>query len=101
MVSTVPALFFDQVRSRGAELALRHKEQGIWRRVTWREYGERVEAVASALVSFGLRRGENVAILGDNRPEWLYCHLGTMAAGGSTCGLYPSSSPDSGTCGPD
>jgi len=94
MVSTVPALFFDQVRRRGDELALRHKEQGIWRRVTWREYGERVEAVASALVSFGLRRGENVAILGENRPEWLYCHLGTMAAGGSTCGLYPSSAPE-------
>ena len=35
-----------------------------------------------------------MAVLGDNRPEWLYCHLGIMAAGGRTCGIYATSSPD-------
>src|SRR5207302_7241591 len=64
------------------------------KRVTWSEYGERVRQVASALLAFGLRKGENVAILGENRPEWLYCHLGVMAAGGSTCGVYATSSPE-------
>ena len=93
-MSTLPALFFEQVRKRGDALALRQKLQGIWRRVTWREYGESVRRVAAALRASGLRRGENVAVLGENRPEWLYCHLGIMAAGGVTCGIYATSSPE-------
>jgi long-chain acyl-CoA synthetase len=91
---TFPELFFDQVRKQGAALALRHKVHGIWQRVSWVEYGEAVERVAGGLLAAGLEPGERVAVLGDNRPEWLYCHLGTMAAGGATCGIYATSSPE-------
>ena len=94
MVSTLPGLFFDQVRRRGQAIALRHKERGIWKRILWSEYGERVRAVAAAVRAFGVRPGENVAVLGENRPEWLYCHLGIMAAGAATCGIYPTSSAE-------
>ncbi|HSB60705.1 MAG TPA: AMP-binding protein, partial [Vicinamibacteria bacterium] len=92
--ATVPGLFFSQAERRGGALALRHKVRGVWRRVTWSEYGLEVRRVASALLAAGLRPGDRVAILGQNRPEWLYCHLGTMAAGGVTCGIYPTSSPE-------
>lgn len=91
---TFPALFFRQVERLGDRIALRHKEYGIWHRISWREYGERVRAVAAGLLGLNLGRGENVAILGENRPEWLICHLGTMSAGGVTCGLYPTSAPE-------
>ncbi len=91
---TLPELFFAQVGARGDALALRYKAYGIWHRVSWREYGERVRQVAGGLLALGLRHQENVAILGDNRPEWPYCHLGTMAAGGVTCGIYPTSAPE-------
>jgi len=94
VVSTLPGLFFDQVRRRGQAIALRHKERGIWKRILWSEYGERVRAVAAAVRAFGVRPGENVAVLGENRPEWLYCHLGIMAAGAATCGIYPTSSAE-------
>jgi long-chain acyl-CoA synthetase len=94
MVSTLPGLLFDQVRRRGQAIALRHKQRGVWKRVLWSEYGERVRAVAAALRAFGVRPGENVAVLGENRPEWLYCHLGIMAAGAVTCGIYPTSSAE-------
>jgi long-chain acyl-CoA synthetase len=91
---TLPALFFAQVRRRGDRLALRHKAYGIWHRVSWNEYAEEVRKVAAGLLALGLRHQENVAVLGDNRPEWLYCHLGIMTAGGRTCGIYATSSPE-------
>jgi long-chain acyl-CoA synthetase len=94
VVKTLPALLFEQAERRPDALALRVKERGVWKRVTWAEYAARARRVASALIAFGLRPGENVAVLGENRPEWLYCHLGIMAAGGSTCGIYATSSPE-------
>ncbi len=91
---TLPDLFFHRVAQSGDRLALRYKTLGIWHRASWRGYGEAVRNVAGGLLAFGLAPRENVAVLGDNRPEWLYCHLGIMSAGGATCGLYPMSSPE-------
>jgi long-chain acyl-CoA synthetase len=91
---TLPALFFAQSQRRGDALALRHKRRGLWQRVSWRQYGERVREVAAALIAAGLQPRQTVAVLGENRPEWLYCHLGIMCAGGATVGIYPSSSPE-------
>ncbi|MBI2466241.1 MAG: AMP-binding protein [Candidatus Rokubacteria bacterium] len=91
---TLPELFLRQVERQGDRLALRHKAYGIWHRVSWSEYAREVRRVAAGLLASGLRRRENVAILGENRPEWLYCHVGAMSAGGVTCGIYPTSSPE-------
>jgi long-chain acyl-CoA synthetase len=65
-----PELFFKQVERKKDEVALRHKEYGIWKRISWKEYGTRAKEVAAALISSGLRHGDRVAILGDNCPEW-------------------------------
>jgi long-chain acyl-CoA synthetase len=94
VMATLPGVFAQQVERQGDRLALRYKAYGIWHRVSWREYGAHVHRVAAALLAFGLRRHENVAVLGDNRPEWLYCHLGIQTAGGATVGIYPTSAPE-------
>ncbi len=91
---SVPALFFEQVARQADRLAIRFKEYGVWHRVSWRQYGDEVRKVAAALLAAGLRSQENVAVLGENRPEWLYCHLGIMTADGATCGIYPTSAPE-------
>ncbi|HET8575738.1 MAG TPA: AMP-binding protein [Methylomirabilota bacterium] len=93
-VRTLPQLFAQQVSRQGDRLAIRFKEYGIWHRVSWREYGARVNTVAAALLAFGLRHQENVCVLGENRPEWLYCHLGIQTVGGATVGIYPTSAPE-------
>ncbi len=90
----LPEMLFDQARRRGDATALRHKALGIWRRMSWGGYAEEVRRVAAGLLAAGLRRHENVAVLGENRPEWLFSHLGIMTAGGATCGIYPTSSPE-------
>jgi long-chain acyl-CoA synthetase len=92
--TTFPELFFQQVESRKDKVALRRKDLGIWNRISWTEYGQKVREVAAGLLALGLEQEDRVAVLGDNRPEWLYCHLGTMTAGGATCGIYPTSAPE-------
>ena len=92
--TTLPALFAERVAERGDGLALRYKDYGIWHSVTWRQYAEEVGKVAAALLGFGLRPQETVAVLGENRPEWLYCHIGIQTARGVTCGIYPTSAPE-------
>jgi long-chain acyl-CoA synthetase len=89
-----PDLFFHQVNRLGDRVALRRKDYGIWHRVSWTEYGDKVRQVAAGLLSLRLEKGDRVAILGDNRPEWLICHLGAMTAGGATCGVYPTSAAE-------
>lgn len=93
-VTSFPSLFFRQVEKQRGKTALRRKEYGIWNRISWTEYGQRVRETAAALLSLGIQKGDRVAILGDNRPEWLICHLAIMTAGGVTCGVYPTSAPD-------
>ncbi len=90
----LPDLLFSQVRRSDSRPALRFKALGLWQTISWREYGETVRQVAAGLLASGLRPGERVAVLGENRPEWLYCHLGIVSAGGVTCGVYPTSSPE-------
>jgi len=92
--ASFPDLFFRQVESRKDAVALRRKDFGIWNRISWAEYGALVRETAAGLLALGLERGDRIAILGDNRPEWLYCHLGAMTAAGVTCGVYPTSAPD-------
>ncbi len=92
--SVFPELFFQQVDSLKDHVALRRKERGIWKRISWTEYGTKVREVAAGLLMFGVKPGDKVAILGDNRPEWLFSDLGTMTIGGVSCGVYPTSAPE-------
>jgi long-chain acyl-CoA synthetase len=90
----IPQSFFEQTARYQYRVALRHKQYGIWHKVSWGEYGAQVRKVASAILSMGLPKGQTVCILGDNRPEWLICHMAVMTVGMATCGIYPTSSSD-------
>ena len=89
-----PDVFFHQVEKYGNRTALRDKDLGIWNRISWREYGRRVREMAAGLIAMGVEPGRAVCILGENRPEWLIGHLGSMTAGALTCGVYPTSAAD-------
>ena len=89
-----PNLFFQNVNKRCERVAIRYKDYGIWNRISWQEYGEMVMHIAAGLIAMGLLPDEKVSILGNNKPEWLFCHIGIMASGGVTSGIYPTSSSD-------
>ncbi len=90
---TLPRLFRHVVRERGDAVALREKHLGIWRPITWREYGAHARHTGLGLVALGLRPGDVVSVIADNGPEWLYTDLGTMSVGGVTNGIYTTDSP--------
>lgn len=71
-------------------IALREKSRGIWREFTWAEFWDQAETFAHALLAHGVARGDRVAIHSDNRPEWLFTDLGSLAAGAACMGLYPT-----------
>ncbi|MFP5357858.1 MAG: AMP-dependent synthetase/ligase [Gammaproteobacteria bacterium] len=68
--------------------ALREKWRGIWRSYSWQDYLTRLLAVSEALQAQGLRAGDRIAILSDNRPEWLFADLGAQALGLLSAGIY-------------
>ena len=88
---TLVSLFLRRAAEHPDRVALREKEFGIWQRVTWADYLGHVRRAALGFARLGLEPGQNVAILSENRREWLYAELGAVAAGGRAVGVYPTS----------
>jgi long-chain acyl-CoA synthetase len=76
------------------EVAMREKRYGVWKPMTWREFQANVQRFALGLLSLGFEEGNNLAIIGDNKPEWILAEIGCMAAGGLPTGAYPDSLAD-------
>jgi long-chain acyl-CoA synthetase len=74
-------------------IALREKEYGIWQEVTWQHYYEHVRALCLGLIEIGLQRGNTVAVISGNRPEWLYTELAAQSAGAVPLGMFVDSLP--------
>ncbi len=73
------------------KVALRLRDYGIWQSITWREYYEHVKYFALGLVSLGLKPEDTIAIIGDNRPEWVMAELAAQSVGAKSIGIYQDS----------
>jgi long-chain acyl-CoA synthetase len=87
-VDTLPKALREMVSLQPERVAMRHKKYGIWHDISWQGYLEKVTWVALGLYSRGVRQGDHVAIIGENKPEWLYSALGTMSLGAVFVGVY-------------
>jgi len=95
MSQTTPAqLFRERCHAWAGFPALRRKHKGIWYSTTWQEYFERARALGLALLQDGLQRGDVIAVLAENRPEWLYADMGAQCVGVLGNGIYPTSSAE-------
>ncbi len=89
---TIPRLFYEQFKKFGkGRVAMREKEFGIWRPITWQDYFENVKYIALGLVKLGLKDKDKVAIIGDNRPEGLFAEMAVLCAGGIAIWLFQES----------
>ncbi len=78
---TLVELFYDAVERHDSDDAVRDKLTGRWRSTSHAEILDRVEKLATWLRSLGLERGERVAILSENRPEWAQADFAALCAG--------------------
>jgi long-chain acyl-CoA synthetase len=85
---TFPKLLLEHARVRPRRPANREKDYGIWQSWSWAEVAAEVEALACGLSVMGLRRGDKLAIIGDNRPRLYWAIAATQALGGVPVPVY-------------
>ncbi|MGZ4213006.1 MAG: AMP-dependent synthetase/ligase [Actinomycetota bacterium] len=84
----------DRVRRTPAKVAMRSKQDGVWRAMTWAEAGRIARAVAGGLADMGIEKGNTISILSSSRPEWHLADWGAIFAGAVPVGIYTSNSPE-------
>jgi long-chain acyl-CoA synthetase len=81
-------MFFTRAAEKGDAPFLWVKRQGAWTAMSWREAAQQVASLAAGLKAIGLRPGEMVMLVSENRPEWCIADLAIMAAGCVTVPAY-------------
>lgn len=81
-------MFFTRAAERGDAPFLRSKQGGQWQSISWADAARQVASLATALKAIGLKRGDRVMLVSENRPEWCISDLAIMAAGCVTVPTY-------------
>ena len=92
-ISTLNDIFFAAV-GRNLDRMLLHRRAGKWLPISSREFGRKVAQTASALDAWGIRKGDRIAILSENRPEWPIADLASLLLGAVTVPLYTTLTPE-------
>ena len=87
---TLTKLFFDAIANFSRPAALRYKKDGAWVDISHAQLLERVRRTSLALTDLGLARGDRVAILSENRPEWAVADYACLSAGLADVPIYPT-----------
>ncbi len=88
MPTTFPRLLLDHAQARPKAPALREKVYGIWQTTTWAELAQLVRRLACGLAHAGLKRGEHLVVVGDNRPRLYATMLAAQSLGAIPVPLY-------------
>jgi len=87
-LDTFPRLLMHHGKVRGDRVALREKDLGIWQTWTWGRYAEEVRALACGLAAQGFKRGDHLAVVGDNRPRLYAAMCAAQCLGGIATPMY-------------
>jgi len=86
---TFPKILLDNVQKfRRSKTAIREKGYGIWQSYSWQDYHDHVRDFALGLASLGFKRGDKLAIIGDNRPQLYWGMAAAQSLGGVPVSLY-------------
>jgi len=85
---TFPRLLMQHARVRPGATAIREKDLGIWQSWSWVEMLQEVREIAAGLLQAGFRRGEHLAIIGENRPRLYFTMCAAQCLGGVPVPMY-------------
>ena len=91
---TFPKLLVSHYEKWPENVAMRKKDFGIWKEFTWRDAYVNVRFLSLCFLHLGLQRGDKVAIIGENEPEWFWAEFAAQAAGGISVGIYTDMVPE-------
>lgn len=93
-LKTLNDVFFAIAAGNRADAMLRPDESGQWKPISSAQVYQRVRALADALTSWGIVKGDRVAILSENRWEWAVADFAALALGAVDVPLYPTLTPE-------
>ncbi len=89
---TLHRMFFARAEDLGDAAMVMEGKSGEYRPISWNSMAEEVREAASGLLSLGVAKGDRVAIMAYNRPQWLVADIAIMAVGAITVPIYQTSS---------
>lgn len=90
---TIPALFFRTAERFPENRCLGEKKEGHYRYVTYREFAQSIRWLAASLQAKGLKKGDRIALMSHNRPEWPLWDLAALSLGVVIVPIYPTLTP--------
>jgi long-chain acyl-CoA synthetase len=88
MEKTINEVFRNRVAKFRDRIAVEKKRDGKWEQATWNEYYDKSSSLGMALVEAGVKKGDRIALLSENRLEWLFTDMGTLGIGGVVVPIY-------------
>jgi long-chain acyl-CoA synthetase len=93
-LNTFPALVLHHARVRGNRPALREKDLGIWQILSWSELARQMRELANGFAALGIKPGEHIAVVGENRPRLYLSMMAAQAIGAIPVPLYQDAIAD-------
>ena len=90
VVETLPQMVQESIKNFSDVSALMRKVEGTYQALTYKEMGAQVRRFATALGSLGIGKGDRVAILSENRPEWVISDFAIAHIGAVNVGIFPT-----------
>ena len=90
---TLVELFSNRIQRTPDAVSMKVKESGDWKSITFGDFDRSAREVAHGLLSLGVEKGDKVAILSANRPEWHICDVAVLLCGAVTVPVYVTNSP--------
>ena len=92
--SSIPALCLEATLKHAKTDALNHRSDNEWVHISAASFVERVQSVALGLASLGIRPGDRIALLSENRPEWSIVDLAILSLGAINVPIYTTQAVD-------
>ncbi|MDD2735099.1 MAG: long-chain fatty acid--CoA ligase [Desulfuromonadaceae bacterium] len=91
---SIPDMLRSNAREFSSRLALKYRKQGEFVTLTYAAYYERALMVARGLGKMGIKQGDRIAILSENRAGWVIADMGILCTGSVTVPIYPTNTPE-------